>query len=203
MAVKYILFIGKNMLPNTILKGSFCLVLLFMAIGCCDKGDRDDQNTGDIFVEEDDSFRGCFNETAIANDRLMSFKYLAIQRLFGYYFNLPNDSKFSLEDELSVLEIDEGKVLLYTKNKKDNAAWSSELGMIRMVPKGHQIVIDSIENEMVRMLSQQPVDEKSQMVFFTWDSKKSRRKKIVPYFKDGKSDIDYALYSYFMKNIFN
>ena len=188
------------MLPNTILKGSFCLVLLFMAIGCCDKGDRDDQNAGDISVEEDDTFRGCFNETAIAFDRLMSFKYLAIQRLFGYYFNY---SKISLEDELSILEIDEGKVLLYTKNKKDNAVWSSELGVIRMIPKEHQIVIDSIENETVRMLSQQPVDEKSQMVFFTWDSKKSRRKKIVPYFKDGKSDIDYALYSYFMKNIFN
>lgn len=220
-----------NMLPNTILNAFFCLLFVFIVGGCNHKDEHKASKQVESSVEKKELVRKCYDEITIAHDRLIDFKYHAVQRLLGYFFSMPINSEISLNDELSVLEIDSAKVLLYTKNKNPNKVWTSENGLIRTIQKNHQVVIDSFENELVKKNSRpvndiesllsfyqwidslddvlikkksgQVVDAKSLLSFYKWNKKKVGAGVVELFFKDESSNIDTNLYKYFMNNIFN
>lgn len=229
MDVRYILFTGMNMHPNTILNAFFVL-FIFVVEGCNHNDEYKSPKPIDSSMGKKELLKKCYDEMTIAGDKLLSFEYHSIQRMFGYYFNLPISSEISLNDELSVLEIDSAKVLLYTQNKNPNKVWAAERGLIKTIPKSQQVVIDSLERELLRngskhvdnmesLLSfgkwidsldeymkknnsEQTGDEKSLLSLFKWNCRNRGLGKIDVFFKDKSSNLDSVLYNYFMDNVF-
>ncbi len=218
------------MLPNIITNVFFCLLFVLLVDGCNHNDEYKPPNSIESSMGKKEHLKKCYDEMTIAGDRLLDFEYNAVQRLFGYYLSLPPNSNISLNDELSVLEIDSGKVLLYTKNKKANKVWSAERSETKIISQIHQLVIDSLENDlvkknsrhvddiesllsfgkwidsldenMIRNNSEQTGYEKSLLSLFKWNSKNRGLGKIDVFFKDRSSNHDTILYNYFMNKIF-